>query len=243
MSASQKAAPLSERPLLSPGFIYRVTAAVTLLALATLAISIGGRWMGERIVLAGHTESTEPVDIFIGRDHLRLPANVLRFEEQRRTGSPERADLYLLWPEMEGYSNAKRLRFNDVTRPESLIFLRISQSTMSRDMSGRIGPIYSHLLTGKPVQGPAGLKRYRAKENSGYSDEAFFVGRNKAGDAYAVRCLLPRDPELATGADCQRDIHVGKDLTVLYRFSSRLLPKWQELDAAVRLYAAGKLVK
>lgn len=243
MTAPNMTAPLSERPLLSPGFVYRVTAAAALLAIATIAISIGGRWMGERIALAGHTESTELHDIFIGRDHLRLPANVLRFENQRITGSLERADLYLLWPEMEGYSNEKRLRFNDVTRPESLIFLRVSQSTMSRDMSGRIGPIYSHLLTGKPSAGPAGLKRYEAKANSGYSGEAFFVGRDDKRNAYAVRCMLPREPELTTGADCQRDIHIGQDLTILYRFSSRLLPDWRALDAAVRQYAEGKLVK
>ena len=76
----------------------------------------------------------------IGQDHIRLPANTIRFEEQRRPGRTERVDLYLTWPEMNGYSNDERIRFNDATRPESLIFLNLSQSTMSRDMSGRLAP-------------------------------------------------------------------------------------------------------
>ncbi|MDO9415336.1 hypothetical protein [Pararhizobium sp.] len=231
-----------ETPLLTQGFLFKLTAVVGLLALSTLSISLGGRWLGNRIALAGHTESTQAHDIFIGQDHLRLPANVIRFENQRTTGVAERTDLYLLWPEMEGYSNQTRLRFNDVSHPESLIFIQLSQSTMSRDMSGRVAPIYSHLLSGKTSNGPAGLKRYTARESSGYTDEVFFMAEQAGTSPYAVRCIMPDRPELATGADCQRDIHSGNDLTVLYRFSSKLLPRWREMDAAVRGYVESKLV-
>jgi hypothetical protein len=34
-------------------------------------------------------------------------------------------------------------------------------------------------------------------------------------------------------APCERDIQVGNDLTLLYRFPRELLGKWQALDAAV----------
>jgi hypothetical protein len=49
-----------------------------------------------------------------------------------------------------------------------------------------------------------------------------------------VRCLLPDTPAAATSGDCQRDIAVGQDLSVLYRFSSARLPDWRALDKAVR---------
>lgn len=230
-------------PLLSNRLLTRLTVGVAFLAGLTVAISIAGRALGERIALAGHTENAEPIDIVIGQDQLRLPANAIRFEDQRRTGRAERVDLYLTWPEMNGYSNAERIRFNDATRPENLIFLNLSQSTMSRDMSGRLGPIYSHLFGDRPEQGPAGLTRQSLKENSGYGGEVFFTGTLPDGSDYAVRCMMPADSSQSTGADCQRDIHIGRDLSVLYRFSSRLLPQWQAMEARVRDYLGGSLAE
>lgn len=221
-------------PLISNRLLSRLTIGVAVLAGLTVAISLTGRMLGERIALAGHTENAEPVDIVIGQDQIRLPENVIRFEEQRRTGRAERVDLYLTWPEMNGYTNAERARFNDANRPESLIFLNLSQSTMSKDMSGRIGPIYSHLFDDRPEPGPSGLTLRRLKENSGYGDEIFFTGILPDGSDYAVRCMMPADESPSTSADCQRDVHMGRDLSVLYRFSSRLLPQWQAMEARVR---------
>lgn len=230
-------------PLISNRLITRLTIGVAILAGLTLAISITGRMLGERIALAGHTEKTDAVDVIIGQDHLRLPANTIRFEEQRRTGRAERVDLYLTWPEMNGYSNGERALFNDATRPESLIFLNLSQSTMSKDMSGRLGPIYSHLFDARPEPGPAGLTRQPLKQNSGYGEEVFFTGILPDGSDYAVRCMMPVIDTQSTSADCQRDIHIGRDLSVLYRFSSRLLPQWQAMEARVRSYLGQSLIE
>jgi hypothetical protein len=230
-------------PLFSNRLLTRLTIGVAALASLTIAISVGGRMLGERIALAGHTENTATIDIIIGQDQVRLPANTIRFEEQRQTGRAERVDLYLTWPEMSGYSNATRSRFNDASQPESLIFLNLSQSTMSKDMSGRLGPIYSHLFDDRPEPGPAGLTLQRLKENTGYGDEVFFTGILPDGSDYAVRCMMPADESQSTGADCQRDIHVGRDLSVLYRFSSRLLPQWQAMEARVRDYLGQSFVE
>lgn len=223
-------------PLISNRMLTRLTVGVAILACLTIAISVAGRTLGERIALAGHTEKTEPVDILIGQDQIRLPMNTIRFEEQRRTGRAERVDLYLTWPEMGGYSHATRVRFNDASHPESLIFLNLSQSTMSRDMSGRLEPIYSHLFDGRPEPGPAGLTLQRLRDNSGYGGEVFYTGTLPDGSEYAVRCMLPAAESQSTSADCQRDIHMGRDLSVLYRFSSRLLPQWEAMEARVRAY-------
>jgi hypothetical protein len=229
-------------PLISPRFVYCLTAVVVGLAALTAAISITGRWYGETLALAGHTTSTAANDIFIGQDHLRLPSNVIRFEEQRTTGVVERADIYLTWPDMQGYTDETRTLFNDVNHPESLIFLEISQSTMSRDMSGRLEPIYQHLFDGAPLPGPAGLLRHAVKDNSGYGDEVFLTASRDDADPYAVRCIMPKTSSMSTSADCQRDIHAGRDLVVLYRFSSQLLPQWQAIDNAVASYVNSKLV-
>lgn len=242
MTANPAATDEDHGPLISARFVYGLTAVVASLALLTAGISVAGRWYGENLALAGHTTSTENNDIFIGLDHLRLPSNVIRFEEQRVTGVAERADLYLTWPGMQGYTDNTRTLFNDVNHPGKLIFLDISQSTMSRDMSGRLEPIYQHLFDGTALPGPAGLQRHAMKESSGYGQEVFFTADRGGDTPYTVRCILPATPAASTSADCQRDIHAGRDLVVLYRFSSQLLPQWQAIDTAVLNYVNSKIV-
>ncbi|MDP9629844.1 UNVERIFIED_ORG: hypothetical protein J2W85_001905 [Ensifer adhaerens] len=229
-------------PLLSRRFVYKITAVVVLLAAITAALSLSGRWFGENLALAGHTSSLVPYDIFIGQDHLRLPANVIRFENQRATSIAERVDVYVTWPALEGYSDDNRNLFNDVSRPEALIFLQIAQSTMSRDMSGRLDPIYTQVFEGATGPGPNGLTRHAVKATSSYAGEAFFTAAREKEPPYVVRCLEPRANEASTSADCQRDIHAGKDLVVLYRFSRNLLPQWREIDNAVGGFVKGHLV-
>jgi hypothetical protein len=222
-----------EQALFSGRFIYKLTAAVAALALLTIAISVGGKSFGKRIALGGHTESSQEYLVEIGQDRLKLPANAIRFHEQRHSGSAERIDLYLAWPELQGYSKDLRPRFDDVSRPDSLIFLQLSQSTMSRDMSGRLEPIYTHLFEGQPQPAVAGLTLHHLRGDSGYGREVILTASRGAAPDYVVRCLLPAAGDRPTSGDCQRDIRLGQDLTVLYRFSSALLNDWQHIDAAV----------
>ena len=95
----------------------------------------------------------------------------------------------------------------------------------------------------RPEPGPAGLTLQRLRENSGYGDEVFFTGILPDGSDYAVRCMMPENESQSTSADCQRDIHIGRDLSVLYRFSSRLLPQWRAMEARVRDYLGRSFVE
>jgi len=232
-----------EAPLISSRFVYRLTAVVVVLALLTVGISVGGRWFGNRIALAGHTDSTEQFAIQIGLDKLALPANTIRFRDQRQSGTTERVDLYLTWPEMQGYSAALRPRFDDTGQSSSLIFLQFSQSTMSRDMSGRLDPIYSKLFDGESQPVGFGLTLHHLRADSGYGSEVILTATRAGQPDYVVRCLLPAPGERSNSGDCQRDIHIGQDLTVLYRFSSALLADWQHIDAAVRLFVENRLAR
>ncbi|MNL64195.1 hypothetical protein D3C87_1883880 [compost metagenome] len=113
---------------------------------------------------------------------------------------------------------------------------------MSRDMSGRLEPIYTQVFEGAASPGPNGLTRHGVKASSSYAGEAFFIAQRQGEPAYVVRCLEPDANEASTSADCQRDIHVGKDLVVLYRFSRNLLPQWREIDNAVGGFVKSHLV-
>ena len=234
--------PAGHTPLLSNRFLAILTASITVLAALSIGISLLGTRFGERWALAGHSNSLETIDIAIGLDHLRLTANTIRFEEQRKAGPSERIDLYLLWPEMTGYSHVNRRRFDDLARTNALIFLQLSQSTMSRDMSGRVEPIYAHLFAGAAQDGPFGLTRHRFRAGTGYDDEVLLTAARPGKPDYAVRCLLPAPGSPSSGGDCQRDIHVGRDLSVLYRFSSELLSDWAKIDAAVEAYVRERII-
>jgi type 1 fimbria pilin len=77
---------LQHAPLLSPGFVWKLTAVVAVLCLITLAIAMTGRMIGGTIALAGNTTDDSLHEIVIGNDVLLLPANVIRFESQRVSG-------------------------------------------------------------------------------------------------------------------------------------------------------------
>lgn len=233
---------LAEQPLLSTRFLIRVTATIAVLALLTVAISVAGQWFGRHISLAGNTESTTTVTLTIGRDTVGLPANTIRFPSERHDGAAERVDLYLTWPEMQGYSKDTRQRFDDTAQSSGLIFLQITQGTMSRDMSGRLVPIYSHLMNGAPEAFAHGLTLHRLRADAGYAGEVLLTAPRAGADDYVVRCVLPPSVETATSGDCQRDIKVGRDLSVLYRFSSRHLADWGHIDAAIRTFVQTRLV-
>lgn len=228
----------TDESLISSRILFRMTAAIGLLAALTAAISVVGKNYGEQIVLGGHTASTEIQHAIIGQDTLALPANVIRFEAQRRSARTEAVSVYLSWPELQGYSRANAIKFSNPTDAEALVFADFSQSVMSRDMSGRMDPIYQKLFAGAPRKGPAGLTIHDLTDKSGFGDERLLTGETADGKVYAVRCVIPRDPKQATAADCQRDVHVGRDLTMLYRFSSNLLPQWERLERGMLAFAA-----
>jgi hypothetical protein len=238
---AQNPSATDEAPLISSRFLWRLTATVTAVALITIVISIGGRWFGNRIALAGHTDDTQVFAIQVGSDQLTLAANTIRFRDQRQSGPMERVDLYLTWPEMQGYSAPLKLRFDDIGQASGLVFLQLSQSTMSRDMSGRLEPIYSKLFDGDPLPVRYGLTLHHLRADSGYGKEVILTAPRAGQSDYVVRCLLPEAGDPPSSGDCQRDIHIGRDLTVLYRFSSALLQDWQHIDAAVRLFVGNRL--
>jgi hypothetical protein len=238
-----------QEPLISNRMAFGIIAALALMAAATVAITLGGRWIGPRLALGSHTDSREEIRVQIGQDALRLPANTIRFDQQRRSGSSERLDLYLTWPDMQGYSVANKRRFDDEPASDGLIFLQLSQSTMSRDMSGRVEPIYARLFDGDSLAGPYGLTAHHLRADSGYGDEVILTATRPDGQTYAVRCLMPREkspqvptsPAAANSASCQRDIRAGQDLTVLYRFSPSLLRDWQHIDAAILRFVQDRI--
>jgi hypothetical protein len=222
-------------------FLKRGLLAFAALALLSLAISAGGKQLGRMIALAGHTEDTALREIVIGDDIISAPANTIRFSEQRRDGVASRVDLYLRWPQLDGYSAVARDDFNHIGESSRIIFLSFERRMMSRDMSGRLEPIYAQLLVRPGRPGPAEVTLYDFDPESGYLDETLAVAlRHDGGAPFVARCLA-EESSAQSLAPCERDIQVGEALSLTYRFPRELLADWEKLDDAVRARAAAML--
>ncbi len=229
-------APSSPRAIDS-SFMMRVFCVFAVLALLSLGISIGGKWLGRSIALAGHSEDLTQYEIVIGKNLIAVPANAIRFDRQRHDGASTRLDLYLRWPQLDGYSNAARDEFNHADGSRTIIFLSFETRMMSRDMSGRLEPIYRSMLVTPGTPGPGNTLLYAFGEKSGYINEIMVVAQGRRGDTFVARCLSGESAE-ASLAPCERDIHIGDGLSLTYRFPSELLADWETLDAAIRAKAA-----
>lgn len=236
----QQASDSPDFKVVNSALMLKVFYGFAALAVLSLAISVGGRWFGQTISMAGYTDVTRMHEIVIGNDVISAPANMIRFEKSRRDGTASRLDLYLSWPEMDGYSEAARPAFNNTDGQKRIIFLSFEPRMMSRDMSGRLQPIYRALTVQPGVPGPEGMTLYRFRENTGYLDEVLAVAARTGEPAFVARCLSGPEAEESLAA-CERDVFVGQDLSLTYRFPRELLGEWRALDAAVTAKASAML--
>lgn len=228
-------------PLFSSSLLAKILAGLAVVAILAVGITTAGHWLGQRMASGGHTDSQEEFDIAIGADIVSIPANMIRLAEQRASGPTTGVNLYLTWPEMRGYTTAQKARFDAAEKSTDLIFLEMSEATMSRDMSGRFEPIYQRLLSGEASDFGHGLTLHHMKPDSGYGEEVLLTASRAGAPDYVVRCILPKRKESASSADCQRDIHAGNGLSALYRFSSTRLAEWDHIDAAIRAFVEQRL--
>ncbi len=133
-------------------FLYRTLLFLTVLAVATAAITLAGRLLRKDPLPGGTHGKPRDHRVVLGENVASVPENAIRFDSARRSGIANRLDLYLHWPSMEGYTAARRDDFNNVSTVRSILFLTLEEQTMSRDMTGRFRPIYSSLIGQKPIE-------------------------------------------------------------------------------------------
>lgn len=215
--------------------------AVIVLILLSVAVNVGGRLFGPLIARGGHSDSTHGYEIIIGNNVLSIPANMIRFSNQRRDGVTRRLDLYARWPGLTGYTERDRAIFNLLTSKRHLIFMSIEQRTMSRDMSGRYLAIYAELIDPNGETAPGNLTVHRFLESSGYKGEELVLSDPSSGKPeFVARCLADSGAESFNS--CERDVQFGRDLQILYRFPRSMLGEWKSLDKAIVDFANAHLL-
>ena len=79
------------------------------------------------IAMAGHTDDASLHEVVIGNNVIAIAANAIRFERARRDGIASRLDVYLHWPDLEGYSEAHRNDFNHTGGTRRIVFLSFEE--------------------------------------------------------------------------------------------------------------------
>ena len=190
-------------------------------------------WLKQQIIQTGFTTESTAYQYSIGRDKLNIPANMMRFERQRINANPEQIDLAVLWPSGSGYSLDKKAEFEKTDISRKVLFLTLEKRGMTFDMSDRLIPIYTTLFSGPPKQTEYGLVFQGLKSGSGYDGEILAVsqtplpGRKEFWVARCQRANSTVDPV------CLRDIFVGNNLSLRYRFPLQLLQNWREIEQLI----------
>lgn len=213
-------------------FMMRVFLVFAALLLLSLGIYVAGKHYGRTIAMAGHTDDRRVREIVMGNNVLHVPSNMIRNPWQRTDGSWPQLQLYAHWPDMTGYSRDHASAFNNTGESGTIVFLTFQERIMSRDMSGRVEPIYKDLIIQPGIEGPAGLTMHGFQEKTGYLGELLVLGERPGDAPFAARCLAG-DAAREVIAACERDVHVGDNLSLTYRFSKGMLGEWRRLDAAV----------
>lgn len=196
------------------------------------AISGAGKWLGHTIALGGYSDDQTVHEIVIGNDVIAAPGNAIRFAKDRRSGTAGRLDLYLSWPDLEGYSADRSAEFNNLGQDGRIVFLTFEPRMMSRDMSGRFDPIYRQLIDQPGRPGPGDTTLYRFSEKSGYLDEELAVAAREGEEPFVARCLTGAAAQQSI-AQCQRDVLLSDGLSLSYRFPAALLGNWRAVENAI----------
>lgn len=221
-----------------PSVLKKLFLVALTLLIAALGMFASAHFFGDNLSRAGHSSSTHNLEVIVGDEYLTVPANKVRFFSQRNSGAHEKLDLYLHWPSLSGFTDELSVHFNDASDNSNLIFISIEPRNMSHDMSGRVAPIYAQFFEGKSVASHSGLVKQALSANGGFIDEDLYYAASSPYP-FATRCVRE---SASTTPFCIRDIHIGRNLMLTYRFHQKHLPSWIELEQSVRALTNSMIV-
>lgn len=181
----------------------------------------------DRMALRGLNGKPKPVQLTVAGEPMTIPANMIRFREERRGGAVEKVDLLFHWPSLDGFSAERSEEFRSSDESAPLVFVTISARETRLDSSTRLDSIYRGFFEGPETEGPAGLYGRSLGAESGYGDETVFYTKHYT-PPFVTRCVDEGTPEIP--ATCIRDVNIGQGLSMLYRFNKKFLGDWRTLD-------------
>lgn len=228
------------RPVLSASFPALVIKVCAFMVLSAAIVFTAARFYGSIIAQGTHSSSEKLHQVVIGNDVMTVPENMMRFRSQRGKADLERLDLYAHWPSMQGYTPGNAAIFESADSSLPILFVSLEPRDMTRDMSGRISSIYEKFFAGPPIEAGNGLVRRPFSSQSAYFSEDLYYEADSPYP-FAARCV--RQDKNISDPFCIRDIHIGRDMMLTYRFHKSLLADWLAMDRSVRETFGGMIAR
>ncbi len=218
------------------GWTFRILTFCLMIAGTLLVVDYAIRWSGEFHGENDRSVTPTPIPVDVAGTRLMIPANMIRYEGQRRGEPLGRVDLMVHWPTMTGYSVERRADFADDGDTPPFFALTIQQRQAATDSAGRLSSVYQHFFTDRRVEAPAGLVGRELSEDSGLAGEEVFFEAGSTSP-FTVHCM--RDDGSGFPTNCMSEFHAGETLSVQLRFRKGLLPHWREITRQTRALLTG----
>lgn len=213
--------------------LLRSTAGSVGIATTSVLAGLGALWLALDLRAGTPVEpaATTVVSVSVAGETMTLPSGYFRFLDQRRGTKLDRIDLHFRWPGLSEAVPTRPSGPSDIGPDPDLIFVSIARRDVALDSTARLATVYQRFFQGPAFDGPGGLVGQRMAAGSGYEDELVFFEPGSVRP-FAARCFAGEEAGRAT--ICLREVMVGRDLIMTYRFAASLLPGWQALDRDLR---------
>ena len=177
--------------------------------------------------------STAPISMLIGETELVVPTNFTRFPRSRRDGRRQTVALYALLPGLTPFTTEDAEKFDSNQPDSAVLYFDISTHSSALSEEERLERVYKLNVT-DPLgrEGPFGLTAYDFKENTGYESEDLFVFNEDGRPPIVIRCF--KETEIIPSPHCRRDMQIGDQLSLSYRYKRPWLAQWRSIDLSLQ---------
>jgi hypothetical protein len=212
-----------------PFVVFFVTACLSALVLAYYFAPAGPGLAEEQ---PAPTDATRPIELAVGTDRFRVPANYILLASARRGGAMPQVAMIAILPDFQGYTLGAAQDFTGNAPDSRVVNLLLKSGQTVLPDGQRLERIYLAQVENSDGQpGPYGLKQYAFRANSGYHEQDLFVGASDTGPIVLLCTKLSPD---TVSPSCMRDFPLDRTLSVSYRFRRAHLADWQTIDTDVR---------
>lgn len=188
--------------------------------------------------------SDHPIDITVAGQIFHIPENYTQFGRSRRGGEQDKVELYAILPTLEGYSVAFQEEFEgNATNSPVVHFSLFRSDFVPVDLKdrepepplterARFERVYLPHVTnpdGEPER--YGFVRYELSGSWGYANEDLYVHERENGELVVFRCI--KESKEMPSPWCRRDMELGKNVSLSYRFKRPRLRNWEEINAGL----------
>ena len=172
------------------------------------------------------------VDVYLGNTRLAIPSPYFRFDHAKLGGRLPEIDLAADSKTFRPVILKVKIPKRNQKPAENTLYLTVSNASETLGPGERTTRLYARFLEADVWSHPGGLIMRRFQDGSPYQNEDLYMTPPE-GRRFSARCPRPRQPPDGLPDSCLADIRLD-GIDVRLRFSSALLPDWEQLYNGTR---------